>query len=145
LSPDPFGDGEGTLMKKRVLFLAYILACSVPLAALAAPAGHDICSGSLQGQKIRLVFGTGALCCDATVKIVKPGKNTRTTTYTLSADIDAPGIYSAKSHDGSIRYIVGHGNNIEVVLLSLDVGGVQIDNGLLTCRTLDHTPDPMAN
>jgi hypothetical protein len=141
----PFGDGKGAFMKNRVLFLAYILACSVPLAALAAPAGHDLCSGFLQGQKIRLVFGTGALCCDATVKIVKPGKNTRTKTYTFSADIDAPGIYSAKSDDGSMRYIVGHGNNIEVALLSLDAGGLQIDNELLTRRALDHRPDPMAN
>ena len=44
-----------------------------------------------------------------------------------------------------MRYIVGHGNNIEVALLSLDAGGLQIDNELLTCRALDHRPDPMAN
>ena len=88
-------------------------------------------------------FGTGALCCDATVKIAKTGETARKI-YKFSADIDDPGIYSAKSDAGSIRYIVGYGNKIEVVLLSVHIGDVQIDNGLWTCKTLDFRPDPMA-
>jgi hypothetical protein len=127
-------------MKRLALFLAFM----VPATGLAAPAGHDICSGSIRGEKIQFVFGTGALCCDATVKIAKIGKSTRAKTYKFSADID-DGIFSAKSDAGSIRYIVGYGDKIEVVLLSVDIGGVQIDNGVLTCKRLDFTPDPMAN
>jgi hypothetical protein len=127
------------MMKK----LAPFLASMIPSIAFAAPAGHDMCSGFLQGEKIQLVFGTGALCCDATVKIAKAGETTRKA-YEFSADIDEVGIYSAKSDAGSIRYIVGHGNKIEVVLLSVHIGDVQIDNGFLTCKTLDSRPDPMA-
>ncbi len=112
--------------------------------AVAAPAGHDVCSGSLWGQKIQLVFATGALCCDATVKIAKLGKNSQSKTYKFSSDVN-DGIFSAESDAGSIRYIVGYGDKIEVVLLSLKIGGVQFDNGVLICRKRDFTPDPMAN
>jgi hypothetical protein len=128
-------------MKGFVLFLVLLL----PATALAAPAGHDICSGSIRRQKIEFVFGTGALCCDATVKIVKIGKGARSKSYDFSADIDESGIFSAKSDAGSIRYIVGYGDKIEVVLLSVNIGAVQIDNGVLICKKLDFTPDPMAN
>ena len=87
-------------------------------------------------RKIQLVFV-------ATVKIAKTGETARKI-YKFSADIDDPGIYSAKSDAGSIRYIVGYGNKIEVVLLSVHIGDVQIDNGLWTCKRLDFRPDPVA-
>jgi hypothetical protein len=135
-----FDDSEGAFMKGLVLVLVLLLGAP----AIAAPAGHDICSGSIRRQKIEFVFATGALCCDATVKIGKIGKSTGTKTYNFSADID-DGIFSAKSDDGSIRYIVGYGDGIEVVLLSVNIGGVQIDNGVLICKKLDFRPDPMAN
>jgi hypothetical protein len=127
-------------MKKLVLLLVSL----VPVTAFAAPAGHDICSGSLWGEKIQLVIATGALCCDAILKIANIGKSTRPKTYKFSADIEG-GIFSAKSDAGSIRYIVGYGDKIEVVLLSVKIGGVQFDNGVLICRKLDFSPDPMAN
>jgi len=102
-----------------------------------------MCSGSRQGEKIQLVFSTGALCCDATVKIGKIGSS-RMKAYEFSADVDEFGVFSAKSSAGSIRYIVGYGNKIEVVLLSVHIGSVQIDNRVLTCKKLDFRPDPMA-
>ena len=99
-------------MRKLVLLLVSL----IPVTAFAAPAGHDICSGSPWGEKIRLVIATGALCCDATLRIAKVDKNARAKTYEFSADIE-DGIFSAKSDAGSIRYIVGYGDKIEVVLL----------------------------
>jgi hypothetical protein len=86
-------------MKKLVLLLVSV----VPVTAFAAPAGHDICSGSLWEEKIQLVIATGALCCDATLRIAKVDKNARAKTYEFSADIE-DGIFSAKSDAGSIRY-----------------------------------------
>jgi hypothetical protein len=120
------------IYEETVPFLASV----IPSIAFAVPAGHDMCSGFLRGEKIQLVFV-------ATVKIAKTGETARKI-YKFSADIDDPGIYSAKSDAGSIRYIVGYGNKIEVVLLSVHIGDVQIDNGLWTCKTLDFRPDPMA-
>jgi hypothetical protein len=128
-------------MEGLVLVLAFLIGAP----AIAAPAGHDICSGSVWKQKIQFVFATGALCCDATIKIAKIGKSTRPKTYNFSADIDEPGIFSAKSDAGSIRYIVGYGDGIEVVLLSVKIADVQIDNGVLICKKQDFIPDPMAN
>src|SRR6201999_3016405 len=100
---------------KKILALVISLA---PALSFAAPTGHQICKGKVNGKTIQFVYGTYAVAGDATVKI--DGKKYE---FDGSADENYTGpgeLYTASNSSGSIRWIVGDSAGSKFTPLSLD-------------------------